>query len=125
MNMGANVNNPGYALGHIIEPISRAARATWRAIFDPTAAIAEYERRKAQKVAYNQMQAMLLNDPKKLAEARQSFEKSFGVDQQTRTAAQWKRLINVYGMPTVCKQENMPEWEVRSKAYGAPKAVKK
>lgn len=46
------------------------------------------------------------------------FEKSFGVDQASRTPVQWQNLVRVYGMDAVCKTEKMKEKEVKKKMRG-------
>lgn len=48
--------------------------------------------------------------------AKEIFERQFGVHRDTRTATQWQKLINVYGIKSVCKAEQMDEATVRKHA---------
>lgn len=48
--------------------------------------------------------------------AKEIFERQFGVHRDTRTPAQWQKLINVYGIKSVCKAEDMDEATVRKHA---------
>lgn len=45
---------------------------------------------------------------------KKSFEAQFGEHRNTRTAAQWTKLVNVYGIRVVCKIEKMDEATVRN-----------
>jgi hypothetical protein len=48
----------------------------------------------------------------KMALTRENFEKNFGVDQATRRPAQWKALVAMYSMKTVCAIEVLTQPEV-------------
>jgi hypothetical protein len=45
----------------------------------------------------------------------QSFEGAFGIDQQSRTPAQWRNLVKTYGLDAVVQQESMTMQEVTSR----------
>lgn len=51
----------------------------------------------------------------KVAVVKEAFEKRYGKDQETRTPEQWRNLVGIYGMETVCKTEKMKEKEVKKK----------
>lgn len=53
-----------------------------------------------------------------IAKLKVEFEKSFGVDQVSRTPEQWNNLVRVYGMEQVCKIEKMKEKQVKKKMRG-------
>lgn len=67
-------------------------------------------RRHAKELA--KIQSNLLDNPQILLETQDKFEKQFGKD-QNRTRVQWRNLVRVYGMETVCKMERMTEKEVQ------------
>lgn len=48
-------------------------------------------------------------------EAKPIFEKEFGANRDSRTVAQWIRLVKVYGIETVMKIENMTRTEINFK----------
>jgi ferritin-like metal-binding protein YciE len=50
-----------------------------------------------------------------IPEVKKQFEKAFGVHKFNRTVEQWKNLVRVYGLETVCKIENMKPEEVEAK----------
>jgi len=66
-----------------------------------------------QKSDYDKLRECLLNNPKLLLENKYRFERAFGVNARVRTAQQWQRLVNLYGIRTVAATENMTEEEVR------------
>ena len=61
------------------------------------------------------IKANLLSNPKLLLETQKKFEKSFGVNSQTRSPKQWQRLVRVYGIQQVCASENMTAVQVNQK----------
>jgi len=56
--------------------------------------------------------------PEEQKKLRDQFEEKYGVDQKTRTQAQWKNLVNTYGIKNVAAKERMKESQVRSKIKG-------
>ncbi len=50
-----------------------------------------------------------------LAKLKVEFEKSFGVDQISRTPEQWQNLVRVYGMDRVKETEKMTEKQIKKK----------
>ena len=69
--------------------------------------------KKKPKTDFEKLRECLLNNPKKLLESKYRFEKAFGVNSRLRTSQQWQRLVNLYGIRTVCEMETMTEDEVR------------
>ena len=67
-------------------------------------------RRHAKELA--KIQSNLLSNPQILLETQAKFEKQFGKD-QNRTRLQWRNLVRVYGIETVCKMERMTEKQVQ------------
>jgi len=65
---------------------------------------------KELKKIYNGLTA----DPKLLIETQNRFENQFGKD-QNRTRLQWRNLVRVYGIETVCKMERMTANEVQQR----------
>jgi len=56
----------------------------------------------------------LLSDPKLLLETQAKFEMQFGKN-QNRTRLQWRNLVRVYGIETVCQMERLTEIEVQQR----------
>jgi len=54
----------------------------------------------------------LTADPKLLIETQAKFETQFGKN-QNRTRIQWRNLVRVYGIETVCQMESMSAAEVQ------------
>lgn len=48
-------------------------------------------------------------------EIQARFEAAFGVDQNSRTPAQWRSLVKTYGLDAVVQQESMTMQEVASR----------
>ena len=71
--------------------------------------------RRGQVKAFKKIKAELENNPKLMIRAKESFEKSFGVNSNTRTKEQWQRLANVYGIDLICQVENLTPEEVQFK----------
>ncbi|HXR84323.1 MAG TPA: hypothetical protein VN722_08445 [Hanamia sp.] len=65
------------------------------------------------KKDYNNLRESLLNNPKLFLENKYRFERAFGVNSRVRTAIQWQRLVNLYGIKKVSETEKMSEEEVR------------
>lgn len=58
---------------------------------------------------------MGVSEPGRLAQALEMkviYEKYFGVNRASRTPEQWRALVKVYGMTTVCSLEGMTVDEV-------------
>lgn len=75
----------------------------------------ELKRKHDQKKAYIKIKKGLHENPELLAAKRDSFERAFGKNREFRNRKQWSRLVNTYGMATVCQSENMTEAEVIKK----------
>jgi hypothetical protein len=56
-----------------------------------------------------------LNKSEKMQAVRDDFEKTYGKDAETRTAQQWKNLVTMYGMETVCATEKLTQPQVLQK----------
>jgi len=56
-----------------------------------------------------------LSQKEEIAILRKGFEDSFGVDQESRTEAQWRNLVMRYGLDFVCQTEKMSGDQVMSK----------
>jgi len=48
-------------------------------------------------------------------EIRAKFESVFGIDQNSRTPAQWRNLVKTYGIEAVIQQESMAMEEVTNR----------
>lgn len=46
---------------------------------------------------------------------RKDFEQLYGVDYKTRTHAQWKRLVDKYGIETIMRQEVLTKAFIKGK----------
>lgn len=75
----------------------------------------ELKRKQVQKKAYKKIKKNLEANPELLNAKRDSFERAFGKDRVGRTRKQWCRLVNTYGIKTVCESEKMTEDEVVKK----------
>ncbi len=74
-----------------------------------------YFKKRRHAKGYKKIKEGLLENPACLLKAKEKFEKSFGVNAATRTADQWKRLVKVYGVDTVSKQDHLSVDEVRKR----------
>lgn len=48
-------------------------------------------------------------------EIQAKFEAAFGIDQNSRTPAQWRNLVKTYGLDTVVQQEGMTQEQVTNR----------
>jgi len=55
----------------------------------------------------------LESNPALFIKTKEKFEEAFGVNAATRSPAQWRRLVQVYGIDQVCKIEKKTESEIR------------
>jgi len=62
---------------------------------------------------FDKIQRQLLTNPVALKNAKERFEKSFGVNSNVRTKKQWQNLVRVYGIALVCEKEGLTESEVK------------
>lgn len=60
------------------------------------------------------MNERTIENPYQNEEQKRNFETVFGKNKEVRTRKQWKLLVNVYGLETVCKMEEMTEDEVNT-----------
>ena len=81
---------------------------------NPITQITTYFRTRRHARELSKIKDGLLSDPKLLLETQAKFEKQFGKD-QNRTRLQWRNLVRVYGLDTVCKMERMTEIEVQQR----------
>jgi len=70
-----------------------------------------YLRTRRHKKALTKIQDGLLENPKLLLATQKKFEAQFGKD-QSRNRRQWKNLVRVYGMETVCAKEGLTKEQV-------------
>lgn len=64
---------------------------------------------------FDRIQHQLLTNPAALKNAKDKFEKAFGLNSNTRTKKQWQNLVRVYGIALVCEKEGLTEAEVKLK----------
>lgn len=58
------------------------------------------------------------NNHKQVKKVKEKFEAMYGINTGVRTTAQWKKLVESYGLETVCTTEKMTPKEVNDKING-------